>query len=79
MPVERAQGSYAALRAPVKLAMPVRKLQRGCADGKMLDGKALGGVCAGQKSWRGTYAFCSVFYHERYCVIVDKVRGITRV
>ena len=78
-PVERAQGSYAALRVSMKRAMPVRKLRRGCAAGKILDRKAFGGRCAGQKSWRGTYAFCSVFYDERYCVIVDKVRGITRV
>ena len=35
--------------------MPMHKLRRGCAAGKMLDGKALGGRCAGQKSWRGTH------------------------
>ena len=73
-PVERAQGSSAALRASLKLGMLMHKLRRGCAAGKMLDGKALGGRCAGQKSWCGTHAFCSVFY-ERYCVTVDKVRG----
>ena len=67
MPVERAQGSYAALRAPVKLAMPVRKLRRGCADGKMLDGKALGGVCAGQKSWRGTHVVLLCFLRKVLC------------
>ena len=64
-PVERAQGSSAALRASLKLSMPMHKLRRGCAAGKMLDGKALGGRCAGQKSWRGTHVVLLCFLHDR--------------
>ena len=64
-PVERAQGSYAALRVSMKLGMLMHKLRRGCAAGKMLDGKALGGRCAGQKSWRGTHVVLLCFLHDR--------------
>ena len=67
-PVERAQGSYAALRAPVKLGMPVRKLRRGCAAGKILDGKTFGGRCAGQKSWRGTHVVVFFITKGLYCI-----------
>ena len=66
-PVERAQGSSAALRASLKLGMPARQLRRGCAAGKILDGKAFGGRCAGQKSWRGTHVVLLCFLRKVLC------------
>ena len=50
-----------------ELGIPVRKLRRGCAAGKILDGKAFGGRCAGQKSWRGTHGkvvLLRFFHHD---------------
>ena len=41
----------------------------------MLDGKALGGRCAGQKSWRGTHVVLLCFLHDEG-IVMDKVRGI---
>ena len=66
-PGERAQGSYAALRASLKLGMPMHKLRRDCAAGKILDGKAFGGRCAGQKSWRGTHVVLLCFLRKVLC------------
>ena len=76
-PVERAQGSSAALRASLKLGMPARQLRRGCAAGKILDGKAFGGRCAGQKSSRGTHVVLLCFLYDEG-IVMNKVRGISQ-